>query len=278
MQSCIPRGRIPLQLIRVVRLVAVLLLPVLAAASGETDGAVWLRRLAEAARLNRGQAEKFLFQEDFERYKLGASTRTNYLHRTYEVSFLEGENYYKLIAENGEPLPIDATMEEQDRFLKAEQYRKRTPLAERRKKAAKEERNRLRFDLETLPQTHKATVAGRGTIGGREVVVLDVSPAGKPRKPKNRNQWARILAGRIWLDKVTGFPVRAEMRQLVEWDMQAAGNRTAFEWVLMDGAWLISSIRNTEPAVDGEVMVTEQRYSSYSRFQADIKLTFQEIP
>jgi hypothetical protein len=46
----------------------------------------------------------------------------------------------------------------------------------------------------------------------------------------------------------------------------------------MEGAWLISSIRNEEPAVGGGLMVTEQRYSSYSRFQADIKLTFQEIP
>jgi hypothetical protein len=30
--------------------------------------------------------------------------------------------------------------------------------------------------------------------------------------------------------------------------------------------------------VGGGVMVTEQRYSSYSRFQADIKLTYQDIP
>jgi len=188
------------------------------------------------------------------------------------------KNTRKLIAENGEPLSIDDAMEEQDRFLRAEQYRKRTPLAVRRKQAAKEERNRLKLDLETLAVTHKARVAGRDSINGREVVVLDVEPAGKMRKPKNRNQWARILAGRMSLDTVTGHPVRAEMRQLIEWDMQPKGNTTLFEWIWMEGAWLISSICNTEPAVGGGVMVTEQRYSSYSRFQADIKLTYQDIP
>ena len=255
-----------------------LLLPALAAAGDGAEGALWLKRLAEAARLNRGPAEKFLFQEDISRYNEGPSGRKNYAIRTYEVSFLEGENYYKLVAENGEPLSIDDAMEEQDRFLRAEQYRKRTPLEVRRRQAAKEERNRLKFDLETLAETHKATVAGHDAIGRHDVVILDVEPAGKLRKPKNRNQWARILAGRLWLDTATGYPVKAEMRQLIEWDMQAMGNTTSFEWIWMEGAWLISSIRNVEPAVGGGLMVTEQRYSAYSRFQADIKLTFQELP
>ena len=255
---------------------ALLLLP--AAAAGDTEGALWLNRLAEAARLNRGPAEMFVFQEEIARFKQEPAGRKHYARRTYEVSFLEGENYYRLIAENGEPLSIDDAMQEQDRFLRAEQYRKRTPLSERRKKAAKEERNRLKFDLETLAQTHKATVVGHDTIAGHEAVIIEVAPAGKVRKPKNRNQWARILAGRMWLDKATGHPVKAEMRQIIEWDMQAAGNMTTFEWVWMEGAWLISSIRNTEPALGGGALVTEQRYSSYSRFQAEIKLTFQDIP
>lgn len=278
MERLIAHRQVPLQLTRVVRLItALLVLPSLAAA-GDSDGAFWLQRLAEAARFNRGPARKFVFQEEISRFKEVSSVRHHYAQRTYEVSFLEGENYSKLIAENGEPLSIDDAMEEQDRFLRAEQYRKRTPLAVRRKQAAKEERNRLKLDLETLAVTHKARVAGRDSINGREVVVLDVEPAGKMRKPKNRNQWARILAGRMSLDTVTGHPVRAEMRQLIEWDMQPKGNTTLFEWIWMEGAWLISSICNTEPAVGGGVMVTEQRYSSYSRFQADIKLTYQDIP
>jgi hypothetical protein len=255
-----------------------ILLPALAAAGNEAEGTFWLKRVAEAARFNRGPAEKFLFREDIARFKDVQSVRHHYAMRSYEVSFLEGENYYKLIAENGEPLSIDDAMEEQDRFLRAEQYRKRTPLDVRRRKAAREERNRLKFDLETLMLTHKATVAGRDFIAGHEVVILDVEPAGKVRKPGNRNQWARILAGRMWLDTETGYPVRAEMRQIVEWDMQAAGNVTTFEWIWMEGAWLISSIRNTEPATGGGNLVTEQKYSAYSRFQAEIKLTYQDIP
>lgn len=262
-----------------VRLVtAMLLLPALAAAGDEAGGGFWLKRLAEAARINRGPARRFVFQEEIARFKEEPPGRKHYARRTYEVSFLEGENYYKLIAENGAPLAIGDALEEQDRFLRAEQYRKRTPLEVRRKKAAREERNRLKFDLETLARTHKATVVGQDAIGGRDVVIVDVVPAGKPRKPGNRNQWARILAGRIWLDTASGFPARAEMRQLIAWGMQAKGSTAVFEWIHIDGAWLISSIRSSEPAFGGGVLVTEQRYSSYSRFQADIKLTFQAIP
>lgn len=263
-----------------VAIIAVLLLSAspAAAGGGENEGALWLGRLAEAARQNRGPAGMFVFKEDIARFIDSASGRKNFGRRTYEVTFLEGENYSKLIAENGEPLSIDDAMLEQDRFLRAEQYRKRTPLEKRRKMAAKEERNRLKFDLETLALTHKAVVAGRDSIAGRETVILEVEPAGKVQKPKNRNQWARILAGRIWLDVATGHPVRARMRQIVDWDMEPVGNETSFDWVWMDGAWLISSIRNTEPAAGGGVLVTEQRYSSYSRFQTATKLTFQEIP
>ncbi|MBE0657434.1 MAG: hypothetical protein IH602_07065 [Bryobacteraceae bacterium] len=257
---------------------ALFLLPPPPAAGVQADGAQWLKRLAEAARRNRGQSEKFIFQEDTVRYREVRSTRQTFYNRTYEVTFLEGENYYKLVAENGEPLSIDDAMQEQDRFLRAEQYRKRTPLEVRRREAAKEERNRLRFDLESLALTHTAKVAGRDVIGGHEVVVLDVAPAGKPRKPRNRNLWTRILAGRLWLDTSTGHPVKAEMRQLIDWDMQPKGNLTSFNWLWMEGAWLISLIRNVEPLDGGGAMVIEQRYSSYSRFQADIKLTYQDIP
>lgn len=257
---------------------ALLLLPPPPAAGVPVDGAQWLKRLAEAARRNRGQSEKFIFQEDTVRYREVRSTRQTFYNRTYEVTFLEGENYYKLVAENGEPLSIDDAMQEQDRFLRAEQYRKRTPLEVRRREAAKEERNRLRFDLESLALTHTAKVAGHDVIDGHEVVVLDVAPAGKLRKPRNRNLWTRILAGRLWLDTTTGHPVKAEMRQLIDWDMQPKGNQTSFDWLWMEGAWLISLIRNVEPLEGGGVIVIEQRYSSYSRFQADIRLTYQDIP
>ena len=264
---------------RVVRLsIAIACLVAGAATGAQNDGAALLERLSEAARHNRLAAEKFLFQEDIVRVSISPSGERTLGRRTYEVSFLEGENYYRLIGENGAPLSIDDAMTEQERLLRVEQYRKKTPFEKRRKIAAKEERNRLKFDLESLARTHSATVVGPGTVSGREVVVVDVAPTGKIRKPKNRNEWGRILAGRLWLDKETGYPLRAEMKQLVEWDLQPAGNRTVFEWIRMDGAWLISSIRNSEPMAGRGSLITKQTYSAYSRFQAESKLTYSDIP
>ncbi len=274
----------PLQLTRVVTLsiaLACLLAGVAAGAQSagtQSEGPALLERLSEAARHNRAAAEKFLFEEDIVRVAASSSGERTLGRRTYEVSFLEGENYYRLIGENGSPLSIDDEMAEQERLVRVERHRKKTPLEKRRKIAAKEERNRLKFDLESLARTHSATVVGSETINSREVAVVDIAPAGKIRKPKNRNEWGRILAGRLWLDNETGYPLRAEMKQLVEWDLQPAGNRTTFDWILMDGAWLISSIRNSEPAAGGGTLITKQTYSSYSRFQAESKLTYTELP
>jgi hypothetical protein len=248
-------------------------------ASGQGDGAALLKRLAEVARQNRLAAEKFLFEEEIVRLSVTPSGEETLGRRTYEVSFLEGENYYRLVGENGAPLSIDDAMAEQERLVRVEQHRKRTPIEKRRKIAAKEERNRLKFDLEALASTHTATVTGAEAINGRNVTVVDITPAGKIRKPKNKNEWGRILGGRLWLDKATGYPVRADVKQLVEWDLQPAGNRTIFDWIWMDGAWLISSIQNSEPSATGEgTLITRQTYSSYSRFQAESKLTYTDIP
>jgi hypothetical protein len=247
--------------------------------AGQGDGAALLKRLAEVARKNRLAAEKLLFEEEIVRLSVTPSGEQTLGRRTYEVSFLEGQNYFRLIGENGAPLSIDDAMAEQERLLLVEEYRKKTPLEKRRKIAAKAERSRLKFDLEALASTHSATVIGPETINGRDVIVVDITPAGRIRKPKNKNEWGRILAGRLWLDKETGHPVRAELRQLVEWDLQPAGNRTTFEWIHMDGAWLISSIQNSEPAAAGNgTLITRQTYSSYSRFQAESKLTYTDLP
>lgn len=246
--------------------------------SGKAEGAALLQRLSEAARKNRLAAEKFLFTEEITRSRKDVDGEKVLSRRTYEVSFLEGENYYRLTGANGEPLPIDMEMAEQERFHEAEQYRRRTPLEERRKIAAKQERNRLKFDLESLPQTHHAQIIGKSTVNGRSVTIADISPAGRPRKPRNRNQWGRILAGRMWVDDETGYPVRAEMRQVIEWDSQPKGNETVFEWIRLEDAWLISLIRNVEPGFGGGVLVTSQNYSAYSRFQAESKITFTAVP
>lgn len=249
------------------------------AATAQGDGAALLKRLAEVARKNRLAAEKFLFQEEIVRLTVTAAGEQILGRRTYEVGFLEGENYYRLVGENGAPLSIDDAMAEQERLARVEQYRKKTPLEERRKIAAKAERSRLKFDLEALPSTHTATVIGPETLHGRDVVVVNIAPAGRIRKPKNKNEWGRILAGRLWLDKATGHPVRADVKQVVEWDLQPVGNRTVFDWIWMDGAWLISSIQNSEPSATGDgTLITRQTYSSYSRFQAESKLTFTELP
>jgi hypothetical protein len=269
----------PLQLTRVGRVrIALMMMVAAVPVCGQDDGQALLNRLAEAARKNRLAAEKFLFNEEITHSRRVGGVEKVLSRKTYEVSYLEGENYYRLTGLNGAPLPVDDELAEQERFNQAELYRRRTPIAERRKIAAKQERNRLKLDLEALAKTHRATVAGTKQVSGRKVTVVEVAPAGKPRRPRNGNQWGRILAGRIWLDDETGYPVRAEMRQVVEWNLQPAGSETRFEWVRMEDAWLISLIRNVEPGPGGTSLITGQTYSSYSRFQAESKVTYTDTP
>lgn len=272
-------ARVPLQLTRVARvLIGLILLAASCAVRGADSGPEVLKRLSEAARKNRLAAEKFLFSEEITRTRLDKRGETLLNRRTYEVSFLEGENYYRLTGLNGEPLQVDDAMAEQERFLQAEAYRKKTPIEQRRKIAAKQERNRLKFDLETLYQTHRATVVGADELKGRAVTVVDIEPDGKPKRPRNGNQWGRILGGRLWIDDATGYPVRAEVKQLIEWEAHPAGNKTTFEWIRLEDAWLISLIKNVEPLPGGATMITSQAYSSYSRFQAESKLIFSGPP
>jgi hypothetical protein len=245
------------------------------------DAAALLQRVADAARTNRREAAPFVYIETIRTSEYDASNRLlDQLERTFEVTFLEGEPYHRLIGENGAQLSPALTGEEEARLREVEAFRKKTPFEARRRHYADAERQRLKLDLELLPSSHRASLAGEIVYQNRPTWLLDVQPT-RLRKPKYRGEWAKIVSGRLWVDQATCYPVHAELDQNIEWGGLPAGSHTSWDWIRLESAWLISRIDNTAVYKRGKTTVTRrtlQTYSHYQRFRTSSVLIFGDPP
>ena len=267
---------------RIQRSLTGLLLGAAAAAAPPPEGAALLQKAAAAVRENRREAVFFVFQERVvhrEWDRAGALTSEG--ETGYEVLMIEGEPYHRRVSRNGRPLSEAERAEEDLRLRQTADFRRKTPLEERRKRFAAAERARLRFDVRTLAENHLARFDGESACPTGPCLALSVWPKPKAPKPKHPYEWTLALRGHLWLDRETLHPVRAAMEQTIDFYGQPAGSRTVFDYGRVDGVWLIHRILSEVPASRREQTArreTVQEYSQYQRFQAESVLVFRDVP
>jgi len=250
-------------------------------AAGDPQGEALLREADEAVRANRREAAFFIYQERVTEREIAWDGRVKESRATgYEVVFLEGESYHKRTMLNGRPLAGDALEEEERRMRAVADFRRSTPVEERRRRLATAERTRLRFDPRVMAENHLARFEREEECPEGPCVVISVWPKPGTRRPRNPSEWSMSLRGHLWLDAATRHPLRAEMEQAYEYYGQAAGTRTRFRWTRVDGVWLIASIVSRTEERSRQVAVREmvQEYSNYQRFQAESVLVFHDEP
>lgn len=236
--------------------------------------------MVEAEKRNRQDSAYFVYLEDI-RSSQGtagyAPRQTGWI--TYEVTFLEGESYHRPVARDGKPLPPEQRQFEDERFLQVSEYRRSTPLEERRRRYFAAEENRYKIDSALAIQHHDAELLGSDQVRGRDVWVVAATPRRGTPKPKRRSEWSLCQKLKYWIDAETHLPVRIEAEQLYDYDGTRKGAISSVETVNVEGVLLPERITSTTRRKSGRTqttLITEQSYSAYRRFRADTVLLFAE--
>ncbi|MDZ7636756.1 MAG: hypothetical protein U5J83_00645 [Bryobacterales bacterium] len=171
--------------------------------------------------------------------------------KVHDVLMIEGSPQRILLEENGEPVSESELIGQQDFLRRVVEIRKAESQAERRKRIDAFEKKRAQFReaLEEIPNAFTFRFGGEETRGGRLCYSLEASP--KPGY-QPRNRFGKIFThthGRLWIDKATGYWVRAEgdLRETVNlgWifvQMQKNTRAVAEQRPFPGAGWLMSEL------------------------------------
>jgi hypothetical protein len=237
-------------------------------------------RMRAAEEANRKQAAYFLYREDVH-YVETSRTGTPLIDRThtYEVTFLEGEPYFRLVEIDGQPLSQERQAEEDAQMRDVERYRKSTPMELRRRQYVAAEEDRYRIDSRLVVERMNLRFVGEDVAQDRKAWVLEATPKRGGPKPRRRSEWALSQRITYWVDQETYIPLRVEGFQLYDFGLKSKGTVTRLDFTPVEGVWLISRIHGVGASKNGDRTVKvnlEQRYSGYQKFRADAVLIFRE--
>ena len=241
-----------------------------------------LRQMADAERRNRKDSSYFVYREDIRGSIANADRLTRQTRWvTYEVTFLEGESYHRPIARNGEPLTPEEQDAEDRRFAQVSEYRRNTPIEERRRQHFAAEENRYRIDSDLVARHHSGVLLGADRLGNRDVWLVSAQPRRGAPKPKRRSEWSLSQKFKYWIDQQTCLPLKIEAEQLYDYDGTKKGTIVHVDNVEVEGIILpgrIVSTSNPNPGRRQTSVITDQSYSSYKRFRTETVLLFMDTP
>ena len=249
-----------------------LLLAALPLAAADDVHAI-LQRVVEAQGENNKRAGQYAFVEEVDHFtydKAGQPKKDR--SETYEIVFVEGLEYKKLVARKGKPLePREQAKEDKKLRETAEERRKqrRSGLFRRTVSTGSDQ------DLLTL---FDSRLLGEEEIGGRKAWIVECIPQ-PGRLPANDHE-KQVLSFRkkLWIDEAENVYVK-----VID---TAIGDRTAFKpgsvftWEygkVNEDAWLPVTI-----VLDAHLQFakfikpwvrTEQRYSNFRKFDVQSTIT-----
>ena len=176
-----------------------------------------VRRGVETDSRNVEIARNYTYLQRMETRLLDGSGKVTHTQtQTWDVTFLEGSLYQRLVARNDQPLSPKEQKKEEDKLRKMlEQRRKETP-EQRQRRIADSERKQARQHepMKELPDAFDFRLAGEEALAGGEVYVIDATP--KPGyKPKLRSAaYFPKVKGRLWIDKTDYHWAKVEVETL----------------------------------------------------------------
>jgi hypothetical protein len=228
---------------------------------------------------NRKRAANYLFREAiYYRESDPQGAMALRLWSTYEVTFLQGEPFHRLVALDGRPLAPEKAAEEQKRMEQVAAYRRKTPIEQRRKKQSAAEGRRFRIDSRLVDEWHEASLVGEDIIDGRRAWILETRPRHDAPRPKSRAEWTLAQQCKYWVDEETLHPIRLETVQLYDWEGVPKASVTETRWTRVDDVWLVSRITTDNSIQRGKSQVrteTDQQYSNYHKFGSETIITYE---
>jgi len=204
---------------------------------------------------------------------------------TYDIVFLYGVPYRRLIAKNGEPLSPAEAKKQEEKLAKAFAERKGESDSERKKRVAHyaKERERNWAFLKEIPDAFDFRLVGEETIQGRPAYVLEATPhpGYQPQNPDAR--FFPKIHGKMWVDKAELQWVKAEAETIgtISFGLFLArlssGSHLELQQVrVSNDVWLPSRITwagNARIALIKQLRAAgEVDYRDYKKFQSDSEM------
>jgi hypothetical protein len=123
--------------------------------------------------------------------------------RTWEISFVEGSPYRRLVARNDQPLSADEQKFEEDRMRYAAEQRRKESKAEREKRVGEWQRRqqKQREPVMEVPDAFAFTMAGEEAVDGAAVYVIDATPKPGYKPKSSTGAYLPKMKARFWIAK-----------------------------------------------------------------------------
>jgi hypothetical protein len=205
--------------------------------------------------------------------------------KTYEVLEIYGEQMQRLIEKDDKPLDAKEAAKEEEKIQKVMDKRKNESDSERRKRAAREEKDREdeRKFLTEVADAYNFTLVGSESLGGRDAWVIN----GEPRPGfQPHMKYANLLPkfhGRVWIDKDDLQMARMDVEALdtISWGLFLArihkGTRIVVEQTRVnDEVWLPLHVAfnvDVRVALLKDFRVDgEQTFRDYKKFRTSARI------
>lgn len=142
------------------------------------------------------------FQE-LPKYAFTERDRNQNGDHTYNVTMIDGWQYYRLIAVNGKPLPPDQEKQQAEKARNEERRRNAMSVADRQQAIQKYERERQRNNnmMDQMIAAFNFQLQGQRTIKGHPVWVLRATPKAHYQPPNRDAQVLTGMQGELWIDQ-----------------------------------------------------------------------------
>ncbi len=245
-----------------------------------------VRRSAVLDNNNFERAHNYTFLERVQETELDAQNRKKSTEsHTFDVTFLFGVPYHRLIAKNDQPLPAAEEKKQEAKLTKLFAARQKESEAQRKKRLDEylKRRERNHAFLREVLDAFDFRLLGEESVQGRPAYVIEATPkpAYRPRTPE-----AKVfprLHGKLWVDKVEfqWLKGEAEATDTISFGLFLArlgkGSRLQFEQTKVnDEVWLPRRIYYEGSMrlvlvkkLQGQGEIT---YSDYKKFQSDAEI------
>ena len=247
------------------------------------DPAALIQRAAEHDEANDKKAHDYTYVERED--DTGELEEKGVHAHTYEVTYLYGREFRRLVAKDDKPLSeADAAKEEeriQKRIAKIQSESEKTK-EEREKETAKRREEGRKF-VEEISQAYTLTALPPEQLQGRSVCVINLEPRPGYKPHVKEAKFLSKLRGRVWIDPAEEqwVKLQAEVIDTISFGLFLArlnkgGSFTMEQTRINDEVWLPKQMQVQLVARIGLVkkydFAETTTYSNYRKFRTDSRI------
>lgn len=233
-----------------------------------------LRRSIQAEEVNRARASSYLYTEDITRTVVVGEQVVESASQRYEVIYLAGEPYFRLVGRDGKALTRDEEEQERQRMELVAADRR----AGRGQFTSPAERPRISVVYRILPESHEIRYLGGEKVGDRQTWVLEAAVKKRSGHGGLNEMETRGMRVKLWIDQETLLRVQQSAIAERKVGRLERGASLSYRYAPQaDGIWLVRQIVYRTP--DGRskglprYRETDQTYSNYHKFQVESVVT-----